>query len=398
MAWLRRAHKREAGEPGKGEVAAGAVAVQSPAEGARAARSAVPAAARTPGWSAAPAAAAPAAAAPARPRALRALLAWLRRGDQLAAKPSLEDEMLAAARARAGKARGARPWCANSSSCCLCVECGGGSSGGGGSTITGSGGASSTRTGTGNCICTCNCTSTSTGTGSTGTGTSFAAWSKAGVGEGQARAAAVQASAEAPLIDPVLLDAIQPGEATFAFLRPHCGKAVVYRVESLVDYFLASGRFQEPETGLRFSEQQLAALDMLAHESGIRRPSVLAASRDLRTYEERTFKDTALLGLERCCGELVGRLPAMLESSRSKDATQLALLTDLFPALRYYYAQLLEADVEFAAQSLAQWARFIEGPPNCPLRCSDPHNLLPAVKDMFYELAGLSLQRATSMA
>jgi hypothetical protein len=344
--WFRRAavrssaHKRAAGEPepGKGEAAAPATVAPSPAEGPREARAG--------------------SAAPARRGALGALLSWARRRDKVRAKPSFE-ETLAAARARAAKAREARPFGADSTSTgsgCVCVVLGGESSSG-----------------------TVNSTSITTTT-------SYAACSPQ-----------ASASASAPLIDPVLLDPILPGEATFAFLRPHCDKAVVYRVESLVDYFLASGRFQEPETGLRFSEQQLAALDLLAHESGIRRPSVLAASRDRRTYEERTFKDTALLGLERCCGELVGRLPALLEMSHSKDAAQLALLTDLFPALRYYYAQLLEADVEFAAQSLAQWARFIDGPPNCPLRCSDPHNLLPAVKDMLDDLANLSLQRATAM-
>jgi hypothetical protein len=361
MAWFRgaavrsNAHKRAAGEPepGKGEAAAPATVAPSPAEGAREARAG--------------------SAAPARRGALGALLSWARRRDQPRAKPSFE-QTLAAARARAVKAREARPFGADSTSSTSS------------STSSTSSSTSSTST---ECVCVV-CGGESTAH-STSTSTSCAACSS------QARALAAQASASAPLIDPVLLDPILPGEATFAFLRPHCDKAVVYRVESLVDYFLTSGRFQEPETGLRFSEEQLAALDLLAHDSGIRRPSVLAASRDRRTYEERTFKDTALLGLERCCGELVGRLPALLETSNSKDAAQLALLTELFPALRYYYAQLLEADVEFAAQSLAQWARFIEGPPNCPLRCSDPHSLLPAVKDMLDDLASLSLQRATAM-
>jgi hypothetical protein len=36
---------------------------------------------------------------------------------------------------------------------------------------------------------------------------------------------------------------------------------VLYNVDSLVDYFLATGDFSEPETRLEFSDRDLKALD-----------------------------------------------------------------------------------------------------------------------------------------
>jgi hypothetical protein len=60
-------------------------------------------------------------------------------------------------------------------------------------------------------------------------------------------------------VDPVLLTPIEADEAVFVYTRPN-GSLVTYRAESLIDYFLFTGAFQEPETKLLFSDEDLAIL------------------------------------------------------------------------------------------------------------------------------------------
>ncbi|GBG31011.1 Hypothetical Protein FCC1311_072322 [Hondaea fermentalgiana] len=165
--------------------------------------------------------------------------------------------------------------------------------------------------------------------------------------------------------DPILLTEITEDEPTFIYERPN-GTRVRYRVESLVDYMLFAGTFAEPETALPFSEDDLAEIDRLAQEAGFDRESVLDASRQPQQFADRRFSTSALVGLERCCGELVGEIPEIAESDESRESAQVYLMTELFPSIRYYFRQIYDFDPEFATQSLEQWRAFVRGPPNRP--------------------------------
>ncbi len=85
---------------------------------------------------------------------------------------------------------------------------------------------------------------------------------------------------------------------------------VKYNVDSLVDYMLVSEEFNEPETRLPFTDDDLRRLDDAATLANLspRRASVLQARHDpARASRARdlAFRRDALLGLDRCIGELV---------------------------------------------------------------------------------------------
>ena len=105
-------------------------------------------------------------------------------------------------------------------------------------------------------------------------------------------------------IDPIMLCELE--EHQFHFVRAN-GAVVAYNVESLVDYMLATGQFCEPETRLEFNDTQLEELDRLAKTAGLDKPSVLYARHNTDIFAESYFKRDALLGLERCLGEIVNR-------------------------------------------------------------------------------------------
>lgn len=184
-------------------------------------------------------------------------------------------------------------------------------------------------------------------------------------------------------IDPILLTAIQEDDVTYTFVRPN-GTEVLYRVSSLIDLFLFSGKFEEPETGLEFDDEALEAVDHLAEEAGIGKRSVLEAKRNPGDFLPTCYDSTALIGLERCCGELVGKIPTIVEAAESLEEGQVMLLTHVLPGMKHYFAQMVEADVEFAAQSLEQYIVYVHGPPNRPVK--DRHRLLPYVVSQMQEL------------
>jgi len=186
-------------------------------------------------------------------------------------------------------------------------------------------------------------------------------------------------------VDPILLTRIGQSEPVFTYKRPN-GTAVVYRLESLVDYMLIAGKFHEPESHLTFSDQDLKDIDRLTYQAGLDKESVYKAKYGLAfKYAQIQFDQNAAVGLERCCGELVGRIPDILTESETRDEGQIILLTEIFPHLRHYFMQLEQLDSQYAHVSLKQFAVFIEGPPNRPY--IDEHELLPLCFAFFDELA-----------
>ena len=63
-------------------------------------------------------------------------------------------------------------------------------------------------------------------------------------------------------IDPIMFEPIGNKKTCFKFARPN-GTVVRFNIESLVDYLLASGDFNDPETRIPFSDTDLAEIDAI---------------------------------------------------------------------------------------------------------------------------------------
>lgn len=61
-------------------------------------------------------------------------------------------------------------------------------------------------------------------------------------------------------IDPIMLSPLT--KHTFKFVRSN-GTCVLFNVESLVDYILATGDFSDPETRISFSDADLKQIDRI---------------------------------------------------------------------------------------------------------------------------------------
>ncbi len=149
---------------------------------------------------------------------------------------------------------------------------------------------------------------------------------------------------------------------------------MLYDVESLVDYVLATGSFQEPETRLPLTDADLRQLDGLARAAGLRRASVWEtrhSARQGQLYTEMRFRREALVGLERCAGELVAEMLALVEAEGEDEEeeeeeeeswaerAELRLVVTLFPLLADLYRQMADADAEWARQCLAHFAEYM---------------------------------------
>lgn len=128
---------------------------------------------------------------------------------------------------------------------------------------------------------------------------------------------------------------------------------------------LVTGDFSDPETRIPFSDSDLKEIDELARKAGMKKPSVLEAKRAPQAYAESKFRRDALLGLERCAGEVVTDILNIIETC-DPDEAQMRLLMRELPAFSDYYRQLRDADPAYARAAMAHWIQFVEGPPNHP--------------------------------
>ncbi|KAJ8578217.1 hypothetical protein ON010_g987 [Phytophthora cinnamomi] len=81
----------------------------------------------------------------------------------------------------------------------------------------------------------------------------------------------------------------------FEFTRTN-GSVVVYNVESLVQYILATGDFSEPETRIPFSDEDLRRIDVEASKGKLNEKSVVDAKKNKHTFEEQKVKRDGILG------------------------------------------------------------------------------------------------------
>ena len=164
------------------------------------------------------------------------------------------------------------------------------------------------------------------------------------------------------MVDPIMFVPIKRN--SFKFLRPN-GSAVVFNVESLIDYMLLTGNFHDPETRLEFSDNNLRTIDTLAKKASLGKPSVYDAKHNPSLFENYKFQRDALLSLERCAGDIITEILNIIETYDVEEA-QMALFLQSFPVFADYYQQLKSADSEFASQCIDHWRNYILGPPNHP--------------------------------
>jgi hypothetical protein len=141
-----------------------------------------------------------------------------------------------------------------------------------------------------------------------------------------------------------------PASEAFAVTRPG-GSTVLFNLEVLLDYMLSTGDFCDPESRVPFDESLLAELDAAAKRRGLVKPSVLACFRDPAHFSDQVFHRDALLGLERCAGEVVSDILTVLETLDFEQA-QMRLFLREFPLLADYYSQVRMSLVSIAPSFL----------------------------------------------
>jgi len=163
--------------------------------------------------------------------------------------------------------------------------------------------------------------------------------------------------------DPIMFTPIRK-KFSYIFSRPN-GSTVAFNVDNLVDYMLSTGDFSDPETRLPFTDNDLRDIDALATKLGLQKQSTLDAKNTPQAFTESKFRRDALLGLERCAGEVVTDILNIIETC-DPDEAQMRLVLRELPMFADYYRQLRDADPDFALQCMAHWQQFLEGPPNRP--------------------------------
>jgi hypothetical protein len=132
-------------------------------------------------------------------------------------------------------------------------------------------------------------------------------------------------------VDPVMLLPIDKKKKSFQYTRTN-GVTVQFNVESLIDFLISSGDFTDPETRLPFNDEQLKAIDSVGKENGLKKPSVYEAKNNHSLYSEKKFRRDALLGLERCAGEVITDMLDLIENADPDEAQMQLAMRGL-----YYY-------------------------------------------------------------
>ncbi|KAF0701131.1 Aste57867_8354 [Aphanomyces stellatus] len=185
-------------------------------------------------------------------------------------------------------------------------------------------------------------------------------------------------------LDPIMLTEL--GQNTFRFVRPN-GTVVLYNVDTLVQYILATGNFSEPETRIPFSDDILKQIDAEVKSSGLELASVFEAQQQKAKFEALKVKRDGLLGLERCAGEVVTEMLSIIEDEDSEEG-EMRLVMEVFPSFADLFGQLKSNDFEYASQCHKHFVEYLHGPPNRPT--VDESGLFEVVLDFMKQTAGKS--------
>ena len=100
------------------------------------------------------------------------------------------------------------------------------------------------------------------------------------------------------------------------------------------------------------------------------------------------FRRDALLGLERCAGDVVTDILNVIETCDPEEDPQMRLLIREFPSFADLYHQIADADPAYARQCMDHWILFLDGPPNNPN--DDEYGLLQMTLHFFKSLGGIA--------
>ncbi|KAJ0403735.1 hypothetical protein P43SY_003040 [Pythium insidiosum] len=146
------------------------------------------------------------------------------------------------------------------------------------------------------------------------------------------------------VVDPIMLTEL--GHHTFEFVRRN-GSIVVYNVDTLVQYILATGDFSEPETRIPFSDDDLRRIDVEARRAKLDERSVLEAKYNKHVFDEQKVKRDGLLG------EYITKMLGVVEDDDAEEG-EIELITCLFPSFSSIFEQIRAADKDTAAPELRQ--------------------------------------------
>eukprot|EP00595_Chromulina_sp_UTEXLB2642_P001594 CAMPEP_0196764668 /NCGR_PEP_ID=MMETSP1095-20130614/6592_1 /TAXON_ID=96789 ORGANISM="Chromulina nebulosa, Strain UTEXLB2642" /NCGR_SAMPLE_ID=MMETSP1095 /ASSEMBLY_ACC=CAM_ASM_000446 /LENGTH=185 /DNA_ID=CAMNT_0042120791 /DNA_START=450 /DNA_END=1007 /DNA_ORIENTATION=+ len=174
----------------------------------------------------------------------------------------------------------------------------------------------------------------------------------------------------------------------FTIVRPNVG-AVAFNIDTLIDYITKTGDFTDPVTRIPLSDQDLLDIDEKAKKLGLNKSSIYDLKKNPNAFNDYKFRRDALLGLERCAGEVVSEILNIIESCEPDEAQMRLVLREL-PAFADYYRQLKDADNQYANQCMSHWKLFLQGPPNKPN--DDMYGLIEIVCNFFkacdYSISG----------
>lgn len=176
------------------------------------------------------------------------------------------------------------------------------------------------------------------------------------------------------LRDPITLEPL--GENVFTFVRQN-GTLAQFNLGSLVDYFLTSGDFREPEARIPVCDEDLKRMDEQTAAAGLHKESVFEAKQKPEVYREKHQRQEMITGLDRLVGDVISTMINTTIENGTADDGQIRLLLELFPQFQDWFGQLSCSDPAFAQQCLSQYVSLVEGPPNRPIK--DKTGLKPVV-------------------
>mmetsp|Transcript_31031 Transcript_31031/g.36552 ORF Transcript_31031/g.36552 Transcript_31031/m.36552 type:complete len:297 (-) Transcript_31031:307-1197(-) len=163
--------------------------------------------------------------------------------------------------------------------------------------------------------------------------------------------------------DPITLESLdRNSKDVFAFSIGSTQRTVYYNVDSLVNYMVSTGDFNEPTSRLPLTEKQLEQLDNLAMDMDCELPSVVEA-RQSRGSEYRAYREQRDLieGIERCLGEVVASMLDIVSEADSSDPVD---LVSKFHDFDHYFTQLNTMDKQMTLCCLKQYKELSLGPKN----------------------------------
>jgi hypothetical protein len=165
-----------------------------------------------------------------------------------------------------------------------------------------------------------------------------------------------------PEVDPITLMSLE--EHVFEY-KISDSATVRYNVSSICEYLLLSGNFVEPTSRKAFTIDDMRQLDKLAKRAKLTLPSLQAAFCSPQKFESKAQAQLMLDGLDRCVGEVVSEMMKCIELCWCAEHGQVLLL-ELMAQFDFVFAQLKQADSEFAMLCLDQYKSVLRGPPNRP--------------------------------